>query len=331
MTSTESVCIKICGIERMSSSLINSILDASGRFREKTGYGIYPRYFSEASEREDFVDIIEKQFRLGLTFESFWFPTNGTGLVSRSDSDWKRLFDSGFSWLRLAFHDHGHRHDSFLGRPGAWETLRVTAGRAEKFGIDWYPVIFLNKNNAHRYQEIRTEVERIGSPSLPAGWMIPNWQNRPEYDINRVAYHQISHLVGERSLWKSEGDILKMINSDGILAASRAFNPDSGIFYLGVMADGRVFYAGGCHGEPFTSQRHKMILGSFHENSDIGYYLEKAASNPPEQVRALSEVSFGELAEKYGNPDSNLVYRIQDLVVNKWGTMYLDQIDSTGT
>lgn len=331
MTGTESVCIKLCGIEEMNPSLVNAILDSAGRYREETGNTVFPRYFNEATSRNDFVEMIEKQFRLQLTFDSFWFPTNGEGLAILPDSGWKRLAATGFSWLRLAFHGIREEHDAFLDRPGAWDILAGTAAKAEEHGIHWYPVIFLNRHNAHRYEEIRSAVENIGSPSLPAGWMIPNWQNRPEFDINRVSYRQISHLVGENTIWQSETGILKMIASDPVLADSRAFNPDSGIFYMGVSADGGVFYAGGCHGEPFRDHRRKMMLGSFHENQDIGFYLRAAADRLPEQAKVLSEASFGELADRFGDPDSDLVYRIQDLAVNKWGAMLLDQTDFTGS
>lgn len=331
MSETESVCLKMCGMDKMDGSLVMKILESAGRFRKDTGCMVYPRYFNEPTRRDDFVEIIEKQFELGLTFDSFWFPTDGSGLASLPDSKWKRLAETGWSWLRLHFHHISEEHDRFLGKPGAWHLLSETARRAEEHSIDWYPVIFINKHNAHRYEEIRSAVERVGSPSLPAGWMVPNWQNNPRYDINRVSYSHISHLVSEKSIWKSEKDIIQMIDSDRILSSSKAFNSDCGVYYLGCLPNGDVYYAGGCHGEPFTQHRDRMILGSFKTGDSIEMLLDRAIKDPPEEVKVLSGVTFGELAEKYGNPQSDLVYRIQDLVVNKWGAMYLNQIDPSGT
>jgi len=329
MPETVSVCLKMCGIDKMDSGLVMKILESAGRFREETGCMVYPRYFNEPTTRDDFVEIIEKQFDLGLTFDSFWFPTNGSGLATLPDGKWERLAGTGWSWLRLHFHHAGQEHDSFLGKPGAWEILSETARRAEKHGIEWYPVIFINKHNAHRYEEIRSAVERVGSPSLPAGWMVPNWQNNPCYDVNRVSYSQISHLVGEKSQWKSEKDIIRMISSDAVLSSSKAFNTDCGIYYLGCLPNGDVYYAGGCHGEPFTEHSNKMTIGSFLADDRIEVFLERAMSNPPEQVKLLSETTFGELANEFGNPESDLVYRIQDLVVNKWGSQLLNKVYSS--
>ncbi len=319
---TRSVCLKIIGVEQMSGSLLNRILDEAGSFSRRTGCTVFPRYFNEATGRDDFVDIMEKQFSLGLTFDSFWFPTNGEGLVKLPDGEWKRLADTGFSWLRLAFHGAGAEHDEFLGKPGAWDTLAKTARKAEEYGIDWFPVIFINRVNAHRYSDIRSAVERMGSPSLAAGWMVPNWQNNPEYDANRVSISQISHLTEERSLWRSEGAIIDMIEQDAVLASSPVFDSNTGISYLGCLPDGRVCYAGGCHGEPFTACRDSMVIGSWNDGDTIDDLL-RAGEDPPEQVKALEKVTFGDLAGSFGVPGGELVYRIQDLVVNKWGSMYL--------
>lgn len=331
MVEPKSVCLKICGVSGMNETLLNGLLDSAGEFRRRTGCITFPRYFSEPATRSDFVDIIEKQFRLDLAFDGFWFPTSGKGFSSLSDSEWKRLAATGFSWLRLAFHGTEKDHDRFLQREGAWKDLARTARKAEENGIDWFPVVFLNRYNADRYEEIRAAVEKIGSPSLATGWMVPNWQNNPEFDKNRVSYHRIAHLAGERSIWKSERSILKMIDSDEVLASSRVFHIDSGIFYLGCLPCGDVFFAGGCHGEPFTEHRERMVLGSFPENRDISFFLEQAVKRPPEQVKVLSGITFGQLAELYGNADSDTVYRIQDLVVNKWGSMFLKNNHGSGS
>ncbi len=44
-----SVCLKIIGVEEMSGSLLNRILNEAGDFSRKTGCTVFPRYFSEAT------------------------------------------------------------------------------------------------------------------------------------------------------------------------------------------------------------------------------------------------------------------------------------------
>ncbi|HPF33559.1 MAG TPA: hypothetical protein PK907_11135, partial [Candidatus Sabulitectum sp.] len=83
--------------------------------------------------------------------------------------------------------------------------------------------------------------------------------------------------------------------------------------------------AGGCHGEPFTAFRESMVIGSWNDGDTIEDLL-RAGDDPPEQVRALEKATFRELATSFGVPGGELVYRIQDLVVNKWGSMHLSSL-----
>lgn len=331
MAETESVCLKIDQSLLMNNGLISAILDSAGSYKRKTGCLVFPRYFDEVTLRSDFVEIMEKQFGLGLIFDNFWFPTDGRGLAHLSDEKWKKLASTGFSWIRLAIHGTEEEHDRFMGRAGAWNDLLRTAENAEKFGVEWFGVVYLNRHNAASYEKIREQVETMGRPATETGWMVPNWQRNPEFEMRRVSMAQISHLAEERSIWKSEKDIIGMIMSDGILGSNVAFDRFLGTVFLCLGANGEVFFSGGCHGDPFTGHRREMVLGSFPEQQSMDFFVEQYLENPPEPAKLLSDITWGELAEMYGDPQSDLVYRAQDLVVNRWGSMHLEKFHPAGT
>ena len=50
---------------------------------------------------------------------------------------------------------------------------------------------------------------------------------------------------------------------------------------------------------------------------------ERYLNEPPEPVILLNEVTWGELAEKYGNPDNDQVFHFTDITERKWAESYL--------
>ncbi len=48
-------------------------------------------------------------------------------------------------------------------------------------------------------------------------------------------------------------------------------------------------------------------------------YLEK----PPRSIRLLNEITWGELAERYGDRANDEIYWLDDLPAHKWAAAYL--------
>lgn len=317
------------GSDCMSSELICAILDSAADYKGKTGCTVFPQFFQEPTLHPDFLEIIERQFRLGLTFDNFWFPTNGHGLANMSDEGWARLAKTGLSWIRLSFHGLEEQHDIFTGRKGAFGDLVKTAVKAEEFGLEWFAGVFINRKNAGDYQIIKSCVETIGHPATEVGWMVPQWLGRAECDAMRPTIDQIHHIQDQNPIWKSEESIVENILSDSDLCERKAFDRFFGSVFLGIDPGGRVTFAGGCDGDPFLKHSESMVLGSFPENNDIGFFVNEYLRNPPEPVRILEGITWRELAERYGDPTGRMVFSTRDLVVNKWGSMYLaDQLNS---
>ena len=79
---------------------------------------------------------------------------------------------------------------------------------------------------------------------------------------------------------------------------------------------------GGCDGDPFYFTKNQLLLGNLKSDSIHACY-DKYLKNPPKPVRLLSEITWGELARKYGDPDNERVYHITDLTGRKWSEAYL--------
>jgi len=310
----------------MDRKLIFDMLHSSAEHKRNTGCTIFPQFFQEPTVHPDFLEIIERQFELGLSFDNFWFPTNGYGLARMSDDGWERLAKTGLSWIRLTFHGTEHEHDLFVEREGAYSDLLTTAQKAEEFGIEWFAGIFINRENARNYHSIKKAVEAIGHPATEVGWMIPQWLGRAECDRTRPTMDQISGLPAEKPIWRSEESIVKSILSKGNLYETRAFDRFCGTVFLALDPEGRISFAGGCDGDPFMKLTDRMILGSFHENGGLAFYVDEYLNNPPEPVRLLSRVTWGELAQRYGDPSGQMVFNMRDLVVNRWGSLYLEDV-----
>lgn len=163
------------GNDFIDKGLVFDILESAAAYRNKTGSTVFPRFCLEPAMHPSFVEIIEKQFELDLLFRGFWFNTTGRGLADMSPEQWLRLSRAGFSWLRLGFYGIGESHDAYAGRKGAWEELAATARLADEFGMEWFPVVYLTRENAGGFQGIAREISALGTPALPPGWTIPQW------------------------------------------------------------------------------------------------------------------------------------------------------------
>jgi len=306
----------------MDEEVILRVLVKLVELREKTGIKVFPMFYDEPTLHPDFLNIMRHQLEQDLIFDQWWFSTNGFGLARMSDDDWTALADMGFSGIRLTFHGIGEEHDRFAGRKGAYDDLISTIRRAEEFDIDWFAGMILNAENVSSYQETKATIEGMGTPSTKFGWMLPQSQGRAADNENRVTIQQVSHLVTGSKGWRTERNLVEDILSSEELSNRRALDPRCGIVYLDVDEDLNVFYGGGCDGDPFHVDRSQVLLGNMNDCSIHSCY-EQYVHNQPMPVRLLSEVTWRELAEKFGDPDNEQVFHVTDLVGRKWSEAYL--------
>lgn len=305
----------------MDEEVVLKVLDSLAELKEKTGINVFPLYYDEPTLHPGFMNIVKYQTEKGLTYDQSWFPTNGYGLARLSDKNWAALKDMGFEGIRLTFHGVGEDHDRLAGRKGAYNDLVKTIQKSEQFGIDWFAGMVLNKENAASFENTKLEVEKIGTACSPFGWMLPQSQGRAT-DSSRVTMQHIQHLLKDTSGWVTEKQLIENIVASPDLQSRKAREHICGVVYLDIDEDLNVFYGGGCDGDPFHDYKNLVILGNLNEES-IHQCYEKYLINPPEPVRLLSDISWGELAEKYGDPDNELVHHTSDLPGRKWAEAYL--------
>ncbi len=306
----------------MDEKVVLKVLDNLAELKEKTGIKVFPMFYDEPTLHPGFLNIMRHQLQNDLIFDQWWFSTNGFGLARMSDDEWTALAEMGFEGIRLTFHGTGEEHDRFAGRKGAYNDLISTIRRAEEFGIVWLAGMMLNADNVSSYEGTKAVIEGIGTPCTEFGWMLPNLQGRAVSHLKKVTFQQISHLISGSKVWKAERDFIREILSNSDLSSRKALTHLCGIVYLDIDEDLNVFYGGGCDGDPFQVDKRQVLLGNLIDDS-IHTCYKQYTDNPPKPVRLLSEVTWGELAEKYGNPDNDEVFHITDLPGRKWAESYL--------
>lgn len=308
----------------MKEEAVLSVLNSLVGLKEKTGLKVFPMYYDEPTLHPSFLKIMSYQLENDLIFDNWWFSTNGYGLARLSNEDWSSLAEKGFKGVRLTFHGIGEEHDRLVGRKGAFDDLEKTIRRAEEYGVDWLAGMMLSSDNVSNYEITKAFVEDIGTPCTTFGWMLPHTQGRAETLNNRVRIGQIAHLLKDKSSWKTEGELMREVLSSVDISARKALNQFCGIIYLDIDQDLNVSFGGGCDGDPFHFCRDQVLLGSIDENGIMACY-EKYMNDPPEPMKILSEVSWGELAERYGDPDNDQVFHVSSLPGLKWAELYLKE------
>ncbi|MDM7991749.1 MAG: radical SAM protein [Candidatus Fermentibacter sp.] len=306
----------------MEGSTVLRILDDLAALKRESGEVVLPMFYDEPTIHPEFVRIMGRQLDLGLIQDEGWFPTNGYGLARLQDEGWRELAEKGFEGIRLTFHGLGERHDRRVGRRGAYGDLVETVRRAERFGVEWFACMVLGSDNAAEYEETKAEVERLGSPSVKFGWMLPQSQGRAAGKGNRVKLEHIEHLLRANSGFRTESDHIRAILSDETLGGRKAFDPDCGMTALDIGHDLTVSFGGGCDGDPYEGLKSLVKLGNLESDSILECY-RRYLENPPAPVRALSGVTWGELAGRYGDPGCDFVYHVTDLAGRIWASRYL--------
>lgn len=293
------------------------ILDQLADLKAELGTIVFPMYYDEPTLHPSFKQIMKHHLNKGLIFDDWWFSTNGYGLARMSDSDWKELAEAGFDFIRLTFHGTGKMHDELVDRDGAYEDLVRTIQKAEKHNVKWLAGMMLNSHNQETYEDTEKAVSKLGNQYGEFGWMLPHSEGRAADGCNRVKHNQISRLLkGKQGLY-SEGDFVRKILSDPDLSRKTARDNKCGIVYLDIDENLNVFFGGGCDGDPFGFVKDKVLLGNLKETTLSSCY-HRYLNEPPEPVRLLNQVTWGELAEKFGNKENDEIFHYTSLTGHKW-------------
>lgn len=308
----------------MDESTIQELLDELARLKTHTGIAVFPQFFDEPTLHPALVNIMKRQLELGLVFDGWWFSTNGFGLARMADEDWHTLGEVGFTAIRLTLYGTGEQHDSFAGREGAYQDILETIRKAEEHGIDWLAGMILTSENESHFENTKATIEALGSPLTEFGWLIPQSQGRAADAGFRPTIQQISRLLtGDKAnVWKSEEQFVRGILDNPDLSSRKVWDPTCGIVYLDVEKDLDLYFGGGCDGDPFHVDKDQVRLGNIRDDGIVCLF-EDLLEEPPAPVRLLSVVTWGELADKYGNPDNHQAFHVTDLVGRKWAAQYL--------
>jgi MoaA/NifB/PqqE/SkfB family radical SAM enzyme len=293
------------------------ILDQLTDLKAELNTTVFPMFYDEPTLHPSFKQIMKYQLANGLVFDQWWFSTNGYGLARMSDTDWKELAESGFDFIRLTFHGTGKTHDKLVCREGAYEDMVRTIQKAEKHNVNWLAGMMLNSQNQAMYEETSDAVTKLGTPYSEFGWMLPHAEGRAAKGCNRVKYEQISRLLQGKHGWYTEGDFVRKVLSDPDLSRRTARDNKCGIVYLDVDEDMKVFFGGGCDGDPFGFVKDKVFLGNLNETTLSSCY-HKYLNEPSEPVRLLNQVTWGELAAKFGDKENDEVFHYTSLTGHRW-------------
>jgi hypothetical protein len=124
-------------------------------------------------------------------------------------------------------------------------------------------------------------------------------------------------------IWKSESMHIEDILASEELSSRRATYSRCNIVHLDVHEDLSVRYGGGCDASPFDLSSEDSRLGNL-STGGFGPLVERYADSPPEKVRRLAEITWGELAMEYGDRSNPQVFHLPNLVIGKWGRQYLE-------
>lgn len=289
--------------------------------------------YDEPTTHPHFNEIMEHAAQLGLIREQFFLPTNGSILAAASDDMWERLRKTGCECLQLTVYGLEQTHDAFAGRHGAFQNIIQTTQRAGKHGITWYIGIVLHPGNILELEETIAYMKSLDPcGSSHVGWFPFLWQGRGR-DADRIRSEEFARLPGEmrkrRPMLIEERAAIDRILSNAELSTRLASEPMCTLLTFHVDRKLRVYCGGACDSGGIASAvpelRNAFYLGTL---GDKGFtpFLEVYRNNPPPGIQLLNTVTWGELAEQYGDRTNDEIYYLNDLPENKWAAAHLCEV-----
>jgi hypothetical protein len=304
------------------------VLERLAALREMVPYLSFFLY-DEPTIHPRFVEILEAAAGLGLTGEGFFLPTNGHGLVSAPDEVWDRLRRAGADRLQFTLYGLEEAHDAFAGRAGAFRDVVDAIRGAAARGFSWYAGVVLHAGHAAGAEETMDFVRGLDpSGAARVGCLSFLWQGRGRDAARLRAADRPSLPDGfNRSpVWVEEGEAVRRILADPELAARRPGEGGCETTMLQVDRDGRVFAGSSCDAGGIAAAvpelRESFALGPLGPEG-FAPLLDAFADAPPPALARLGQVTWGELAERYGDAEGDGIHFLDDLPNHKWAAAYL--------
>jgi MoaA/NifB/PqqE/SkfB family radical SAM enzyme len=286
--------------------------------------------YDEPTNHPHFVDILEHAARLGLVGEDFFLATNGSILARAPDETWERMVQAGCHTLQLTAYGLEQAHDIFAGRQGAFQDLVTTIRRAGAHGVAWYAGVVIHQDNLSQVQEAVSYLRGLapnGKASVNTFTFL--WQGRGR-DARRLCARDLAALPPERkprtNALIEEREAVRRILDDPSLAARKASEITCGTLVWHVDRDLRVYCGGTCDSGGIAAAtpdlRDAFLLGTLGDEGLLPL-LESYRRARPRALRLLDQVTWGELAQRYGDRENDELYHLSDLPENKWAAVYL--------
>lgn len=286
--------------------------------------------YDEPTNHPQFIEIMEWAAQMGLIGDQFFLPTNGSILAKASDETWERLRKAGCDCLQLTVYGLEQTHDVFAGRRGAFQNIVATTRRAREHGIEWYAGIVLHPGSVRELEDTIACVKDLDpSGTSRVGWYPFLWQGRGK-DASRVRAREYAQLPAEvrerRPFLVEEREAIDRILDSRELSGRRASESMCPVLTFHVDRDLRVFCGGACDSGGIAAVVPELsgefYMGMLSEKG-FGSLLEAYRQRLPRSIRLLDEVTWGELAEKYGDRTNDEIYHLNDLPENKWAAAHL--------
>lgn len=118
-------------------------------------------FFFEPSNHPEFHRIFGRASSLGLIWERFFFPTNGSGLVELTDREWEDLKSLGLDRLQFSIFGLPDYHDQFVGREGAFDDIVSCMRRCNRHGLKWFVANFICKDNIQETSKVSAYLNEL--------------------------------------------------------------------------------------------------------------------------------------------------------------------------
>ncbi|MBN1880465.1 radical SAM protein [bacterium] len=286
--------------------------------------------FDEPTVHEGYLEIFETAFGLGLIGDDFFLPTNGCVLASAPDTVWNRLKSAGCNCLQLTVYGMERTHDSYAGRQSAFRDVIGTIRRAGEFGIESYVQIPLHPGNVRELLETMEYIRSLHPEGAArVGWFPFSWQGRGRTAprVRWSDYSLLPQVVREkRSSILQEREAIERICSNSDLSSMAATSSMCDVLTFQIDRDLKVICGGSCDGGGIPAAapdlRDRFCLGSLGSEGFLPL-LTQYSTAKPDPVKLLESISWGELAERYGDAANDEIYYLNDLPQHKWAALYL--------
>ena len=294
----------------------------------------YVNFFllDEPTMHQGFLPIMERASELGLIGEEFFMATNGALLAKAPDSTWSRLKKTGCNCLQFTFYGLRDTHDVFAGRPGAFIDLTEAVRRAAEFGFEWFAQIPLHPGNVAELESLMDFLRGLDSTGQArVGWFPFLWQGRGRaaLRVRGDLYRSLPEkLTRDRLQIVEEKQAIGRILADPELSVRKAGDSMCPVLTLQIERNLQVFCGGACDSGGIAAAvpelKTQFLLG---ELQDGGFepILEKYCLDRPRILELLDRITWGELAERYGDRSNEEIYYLSDLPEHKWSSAYLIQ------